>query len=125
HPELLGAGKNDLSLVALLRTGRQDVLFTGDIEQAGQRALAASWPLWRGAWLKAPHHGSDRTTLPCILHAVAPPRAVVSCGGRRGFPGASVIAPLAVGGGPTAVTETAGAGAWAFARAVAPGDTPP
>src|SRR5690606_18119652 len=39
HPELLGAGKNDLSLVALLRTGRQDVLFTGDIEQAGQRAL--------------------------------------------------------------------------------------
>lgn len=116
HPALAHADKNDRSLVAWLRTPHAAVLFTGDIEHAGQEALAASWPLWRGAWLKAPHHGSDRTTLPCFLRAAAPPRAVVSCGGRRGFPGASVMATLADGGARTAVTKTDGAVTWTFGR---------
>src|SRR5690606_28202779 len=91
-------------------------LFTGDIEQAGQRALAASWPLWRGAWLKAPHHGSDRTTLPCFLHAVAPPRAVVSCGGRRGFPGPRVMDAFHSLHTHAAVTKRHGAVTWSFRR---------
>ncbi len=116
HAALGDADKNDLSLVTLLRTSRHDVLFTGDIEHAGQEALAASWPLWRGAWLKVPHHGSDRTTAPCFLRAAAPPRAVVSCGGRRGFPGARVMQTLDDAGTATAVTKRHGAVTWTFSR---------
>ncbi len=116
HPVLRDADKNDLSLVALLRTGRSDVLFTGDIEHAGQQALAASWPLWRGAGLKVPHHGSDRTTLPCFLRASAPARALVSCGGRRGFPGARVMDTLEGAGTRIAVTKRHGAVTWEFPR---------
>jgi beta-lactamase superfamily II metal-dependent hydrolase len=117
HPELAGADKNDRSLVALLRTSRQDVLFTGDIEHAGQRALAATWPLWRGAWLKTPHHGSDRTTMPCFLNAVSAPRAVVSCGRRRGFPGPHVLETFREINTHTAVTKHDGAVTWIFGKA--------
>ena len=114
---LHGAGKNDRSLVALLRTPGGSALLTGDIEPAGQRALAATWPLWRGAWLKVPHHGSDRTTLACFLRAAAPAHAVVSCGGRRGFPGERTLETLAETGSPTAVTSWHGAVTWTFGRA--------
>jgi competence protein ComEC len=116
HPDLVGADKNDRSLVALLRTARTDILFTGDIEHAGQRALAATWPLWRGTWLKAPHHGSDRTTMPCFLHAVAAPHAIVSCGGRRGFPGPDVMDAFTTLNTRTAVTKVHGAVTWTFGR---------
>jgi competence protein ComEC len=113
---LAGADKNDRSLVTLLRTRHGDALLTGDAEQPAQRALAATWPLWRGAWLKAPHHGSDRTTHPCFLEAAAPPRTVVSCGGRRGFPGARTMETLAELNSATAVTARHGAVTWTFAR---------
>lgn len=109
-----GADKNDRSLVALLQTPGGSVLFTGDIEQPGQQALAASWPLWRGAWLKAPHHGSDRTTDPCFLRDVSPPRTVISCGSRRGFPGAHTVATLTESGSHIAITKYAGAITWRF-----------
>jgi competence protein ComEC len=120
-PSLLaadGGDKNDRSLVALLDTRRERVLFTGDVEQPGQRALAATWPVWRGAWLKAPHHGSDRTTAPCFLTAAAPPRTVISCGGRRGFPGAATMTTLAGIGSAIAVTARDGAVTWNFGRRV-------
>ncbi len=106
------AEENDRSLVALLLAGRTKVLFTGDIEPAGQRALAATWPLWREAWLKAPHHGSDRTTLPCYPDAAAAPRAVISCGRRRGFPGARTMEALRRAGTETAITSRHGAVTW-------------
>jgi competence protein ComEC len=114
HP-LRGGDKNDRSLVAWLRIDREPgVLFTGDIEAAGQRALAETWPLWRGSWLKAPHHGSDRTTLPCFNAAAAAPRAVISCGGRRGFPGPRTFRELRAAGGRVQITKREGAVIWEF-----------
>jgi competence protein ComEC len=110
------ADKNDRSLVAWLRLPEASLLFTGDIEAPGQRALEESWPLWRGAWLKAPHHGSDRTTLPCFLEAAAAPRAAVSCGGRRGFPGKNTMAALARARTRAEVTADAGAVLWEWRR---------
>jgi competence protein ComEC len=121
--QILGPGealadvdKNDRSVVALLHTGRERVFFTGDIEQPGQEALATTWPLWRGAWLKAPHHGSDRTTAPCFLLAAHPPRTVISCGSRRGFPGKNTVATLEAISSRIAVTKQDGAVTWKFGR---------
>jgi competence protein ComEC len=88
------ASDNNRSLVCLLQTSKGKVLFTGDIEGPAQRALAETWPLWRRAWLKVPHHGSDRTSLPCFLAAAAPQQAAVSSGRRPGFPGLSTVALL-------------------------------
>lgn len=110
------AGPNDRSLVAFLRTPRGNVLFTGDIEARGQRALRAGWPLWRGAWLKAPHHGSDRTTLPCFLEAAAPPRAILSAGGRWGLPGDRTTDHLRKLGARPEITSRHGAATWEFLR---------
>jgi beta-lactamase superfamily II metal-dependent hydrolase len=113
---LANADKNDRSVVALLHTGRERVFFTGDIEQPGQEALATTWPLWRGAWLKAPHHGSDRTTAPCFLHAAHPPRTVISCGARRGFPGRNTVATLEDLSSRITVTKQDGAVTWKFTK---------
>jgi competence protein ComEC len=116
---LAQADKNDRSLVALLQIDRDaSVLFTGDIEAPGQRALAETWPLWRGAWLKAPHHGSDRTTLPCFAAAAEAPRAVISCGSRRGFPGPRTVAALRGAGTRVQITKHDGAVIWAFSRKI-------
>jgi competence protein ComEC len=116
HAALKGADKNDLSLVVWWKNPQVNVLFTGDIEHAAQQALGATWPLWRGAWLKAPHHGSDRTTLPCFLKAVSSPQAVVSCGGRRGFPGRRVMETFGGLKTQTAVTKRSGAVTWTLGR---------
>ncbi len=106
------ASDNNHSLVCLLQTARHKALFTGDIEGPAQLALASTWPLWRGAWLKAPHHGSDRTTLPCFLTAAAPPQAAISSGRRPGFPGPATMAFLEGLHANTGVTARDGALIW-------------
>jgi competence protein ComEC len=115
----VAADKNDRSLVALLAAGdsgrrgpEERVLFTGDIEGPGQRALEPTWPLWRGAALKAPHHGSDRTTWPCFIEAVAAPRALISCGSRRGFPGPHTLEAFARTSTRIEITKRTGAVTW-------------
>jgi competence protein ComEC len=108
------AEDNDRSLVCLLSTPKEKVLLTGDIEGPGQLALADSWPLWKGAWLKAPHHGSDRTTFPCFLESIQAPVASVSAGRRPGFPGPKSMATLRKSGTHTGVTSKEGALFWEF-----------
>ena len=105
---------NNHSLVCLLRTKSGNALFTGDIEAPAQQALASTWPLWRGAWLKAPHHGSDRTTLPCFLSAVAPPHVAISSGRRPGFPGHHTLDVLATLNSEVGITAKDGAIIWDF-----------
>ena len=111
---LKGAGDNNRSLVCLFTNPKEKVLFTGDIEGPGQNALAESWPLWKGAWLKAPHHGSDRTTLPCFLEAVHAPVASISAGRRPGFPGPHTMETLRQMGTKAGVTSRDGALFWRF-----------
>ena len=108
------ADDNNRSLVCLLMTPQGKVLFTGDIEGPGQQALASSWALWRGAGLKSPHHGSDRTTLPCFLQAVSPPRVAISSGHRPGFPGLHTLAEFEHLGSRVGVTARDGALIWNF-----------
>jgi competence protein ComEC len=79
-------GVNDRSVVLLVRHGDVTVLLTGDVEEAGEAALAEH--LGPVTVLKAAHHGS-RTSSTEPLLARTRPRHVVFCVGRRnryGFP---------------------------------------
>lgn len=51
-------GPNDQSLVVMIETGTARMLFTGDIEDVGQRSLVVSGADLRADVLKIPHHGS-------------------------------------------------------------------
>ncbi|WP_305091885.1 ComEC/Rec2 family competence protein [Prescottella sp. R16] len=75
---------NDTSLVIRAHTRAGTILLTGDVEEAGQRALMRSGVTLRADVLKLPHHGS-RTTAPEFVEAVRPRLVVVSVGAGNPF----------------------------------------
>lgn len=86
---LLLESENDRSLVLLVRHGAVTFLLTGDIEEAGEEALAPG-PV---TVVKAPHHGSETSSTPELVETTRP-RFVVFCVGnnqRFNFPRASVV----------------------------------
>ena len=76
----VGDSKNDAALVFRLSWPGVSVLFTGDIEERGERAVAERD--CRAAILKVPHHGSATSSSDFFLDAVAPSQAIVSTRGR-------------------------------------------
>lgn len=97
HVEVLGPprdallleSENDRSLVLKLTHGQVSFLLPGDVEEAGEEALAPG-PV---TVLKAPHHGSDTSSTPGFVAATRP-RHVVFCVGadhRFAFPRAEVV----------------------------------
>lgn len=87
-------GNND-SLVLYAEMGGKTWLFTGDLEEQGERALIKQYNLSVNI-LKAGHHGSKTSTSPAFIEAVNPDVAVVSAGqnNRYGHPHASVVDTL-------------------------------
>ena len=83
-PEPPGAriDENDRSLVVLVRQGeRLRLVWSGDLEEGGERRLLAVQPGLAGAevW-KAGHHGSDTSGCPEWLERLRPGLVLVSCG---------------------------------------------
>ena len=77
---------NSLSCVLRIDNGRTSLLLTADIEAADERALIARTPvLLRSDVLLAPHHGSNRSSTPGFVTAVAPREVVFSAGYRNSF----------------------------------------
>jgi competence protein ComEC len=74
---------NDHSVVLRLRHGAISVLLTGDLGAEGEAALLASGADLRSTVLKVGHHGSDGSSTPAFLDAVAPELAVISAGARN------------------------------------------
>lgn len=93
EPGAVGS-RNNASMVLRLSYGPSSVLFTGDLEAGGERALIASRADLRSTILKVPHHGSSTSSTEAFLGAVDPELAVVSLGylNRYNFPAPGVIA---------------------------------
>ena len=94
-----GSTANDASVVLLAEVAGVRLLLTGDIEPAGQAALARALPGLRVDVLKVPHHGS-RHQDQGWLDSLGARFAVVSVGADNdyGHPSAEVLDALTSGG---------------------------
>ncbi|AHG21964.2 competence protein ComEC [Chania multitudinisentens RB-25] len=71
------AGNND-SCIVRVDDGKYSVLLTGDIEQRGEQELLKQRSALSATLLQVPHHGSNTSSSPPFLRAVAPKLAVAS-----------------------------------------------
>jgi competence protein ComEC len=71
---------NNSSMVLRFSFGSASILFTGDIEAAGERALLDTRHDLRSTVLKVPHHGSATSSTAAFIAAVHPEVAVISDG---------------------------------------------
>ena len=89
------------------------MLFTGDIEAAGERSLLARTPaaMLAATVLKAPHHGSRTSSSSSFVAAVRPRVVVLSLGYRNrfGFPAAEVVDRYLEAGARVFRTDRSGA----------------
>jgi competence protein ComEC len=101
-PDEAATRDNDLSMVLRIAQRSQSVMFTGDIEAAGERALLARTPAaaLAATVLKAPHHGSRTSSSSAFVAAVRPQVVVLSLGYRNplALSGARGRRPLPGGG---------------------------
>lgn len=63
---------NDRSLIVRLHAGDRSILFTGDVQAGGMRALLDAGANLEADVLIAPHHGSSEDVTPAFVDAVAP-----------------------------------------------------
>jgi competence protein ComEC len=84
--------ENDASLVLHVTWGETSLLLPGDVEAAGESALAAAG-IPRVDVVKAPHHGSRTSSGRALVSATAPRWVVfpVGAGNRYGFPHAETV----------------------------------
>jgi competence protein ComEC len=90
-----GAAKrhNNSSMVLRFTFGSASLLFTGDIESAGEQAMIENRGDLHATMLKVPHHGSASSSTPAFIAAVHPEVAVISDGYLNNFhfPSAAVV----------------------------------
>lgn len=84
-PETVGKGENEDSLVLTAYWNHRRFLFTGDLDQAGERRLLKDYHQLRADVLKVGHHGSRSSTDPVFLQALQVKEAVISCGVKNSF----------------------------------------
>lgn len=96
-PEKGGNGsKNDQSIVIYSEIGGLRWLFTGDLEEDGEKKLLARYPSLKVDVLKVGHHGSKTSTSEPFLEAYKPRVALISAGenNRFGHPHNEVVERL-------------------------------
>lgn len=69
---------NTASAVIRLTSPNQSILFTGDIEKSGERALLKTAARLSAGYLKVAHHGSKTSSSPDFLAAVRPKTALIA-----------------------------------------------
>ena len=85
--------RNNSSMVLRFGFGNSSLLFTGDIESAGEHAMLESHGDLHATMLKVPHHGSATSSKAAFVAAVHPQAAVISDGYLNNFhfPSAAVV----------------------------------
>jgi len=96
HPFEPGQAENADSLVLTGVFGGQRFMFTGDLDRAGERAIAARYPNLKVDVLKLGHHGSKTASDPQVLKQLGVQRGILSVGrhNRYGHPNAETLATL-------------------------------
>ncbi len=84
---------NNRSCVLRVRAGGRELLLTGDLQRAGERALLQAVPDIHADVLIAPHHGSAGSSSPAFVVAVRPRWVLFASGyhNRFGFPRPDVV----------------------------------
>jgi competence protein ComEC len=105
------ATHNNSSMVLRFSFGAASILFTGDIESAGERALVATRHDLHSTMLKVPHHGSATSSTATFIAAVHPEAAVISDGylNHFHFPAPAVVSRYAEAGVRLLRTDVDGA----------------
>ncbi|WP_445490309.1 DNA internalization-related competence protein ComEC/Rec2 [Niallia sp. 03133] len=88
--------KNNQSIVIKGRIGGLDWLFTGDLEEEGEKKLLEKYPMLTTDILKVGHHGSKTSTSSLFLNSLHPKAAIISAGknNRYGHPHKDVVERL-------------------------------
>lgn len=116
HPSKIYKDKNDGSIVLYAEFGGLSWLFTGDIEEAGERDLLRNYPQLKADVLKAAHHGSGTSSLAPFLDQVEPDYVLISAGrnNRFGHPHAEVLERMEGAGAIIYRTDEQGAIVYIF-----------
>lgn len=95
-PSGIEQGLNDRSIVLYANLGGLSFLFTGDLEESGERRIISSYPSLDIDILKAGHHGSRTSTTEAFIKHVNPKVVLISAGrqNRFGHPHPEVVERL-------------------------------
>jgi len=107
----LARTRNNSSMVLRFSFGRSSLLFTGDVESAGERAMLEGRRDFRATIIKVPHHGSATSSTAAFIAAVHPEAAVISDGYLNNFhfPADAVVARYVEAGATLMRTDLDGA----------------
>ena len=84
-PDEVGDGKNDDSIVLYGQFYQKRFLFTGDLEEAGEKKLLENYPQLQVDVLKVGHHGSKGSSSDVFLDQVHPQLALISVGKKNRY----------------------------------------
>ena len=79
-PEVSEQSRNNDSTVLRVGFFKRSMLFTGDIEKGGERALVGEGTDLKTDLVKVPHHGSKSSSTPAFIAATKAQVAVISVG---------------------------------------------
>ena len=85
YPVEVGDGSNNDSLVLYGRFYGWTFLFTGDLEEEGEKTLLSRYPQLRVDVLKAGHHGSKGSSHPAFLRQIQAKIALISAGEKNRY----------------------------------------
>ncbi len=85
YPTNSNVTNNNQSLVLYVKLGKDDWLFTGDLEVEGERELIQKFPGLRADFLKIGHHGSLTSTSEAFIEHINPQYALISVGENNSF----------------------------------------
>ena len=84
-PDEVGDGKNDDSIVLYGQFYQKRFLFTGDLEEAGEKKLLENDPQLQVDILKVGHHGSKGSSSDVFLDQLHPHLALISVGKKNRY----------------------------------------